>query len=405
MRLDLLGDRPTRNVISNRASGSRRHPKAHLGFCLAFALILALPVMVSAASFDELYTVSVEPDPGLSGEQQRIDAIRRGMTELLTRITGRRRSPADPNIAALVRNATNYYNAYSPLAGEIRISFLRSQVNDALTQLNEPIWGDERPLTLVWLAVDFGDGQRSELGGIANAAGFRPDQLDSQTSEPLDADSQDLFDTLVEEFLDVADERGLPLVLPRLDMQDRQLVRFADVWGGFDPFVSRAAERYDADAILIARLGLADSATELRWILRRGDLLEDFASSDLRSGIDRLADQFASEFTISGDMRETWLTIRNIRTWPDFGRVDEYLRSVSVVDDVFIRSWSTNGELLLRVDARGDQSQLRQILALGGTLIPWAPTGTTLNSVPQDIDQLIFVPEWLSESSEIAEAP
>jgi hypothetical protein len=275
-----------------------------------------------------------------------------------------------------------------------------------LTQLNEPIWPDERPLTLLWLAADFGDGQRAELGRAADATGNRPGALESRPSEPLDREARVIFDAAVEELLDVTDERGLPLALPHLDNEDRRYVRFADVWGGFDPSVQQAAVRYGADAILIARLGLSDSGPELRWILRRGDIVESFASGDLRGGIDRLADQFAAEFTIVGDMRETWITIRNIWTGPDYGRVDQYLRSVSMIEDVFVKSWSTNGELLLRVDTRGDESRLSQILALEGTLVPWVSSGAApADVVPPVNNQLVFMPGWLSENPERAEAP
>ena len=399
MRLDSLGNRPARNVTANRLSGSRSQLKTPCQLLLVLALMLAGSSQVPAASFDELYTVSIEPDPALTGQQQRNDAIRRGMLELVTRITGRRRSLDEPGIAALVASADSYYNAYSPLAGEIRISYLRSQVNDALTRLNEPIWPDERPLTLIWLAVDFGDGQRAELGSTPESSGYRPDQLQLLSPDGLSDDAAAVFDAAVNELLDVADERGLPVVLPRLDGVDRQIVRFADVWGGFDRFVERAAERYEADAILIPRLGMSAAGPELRWILRRGDIVETFSSSAVRAGIDRLADQFAGQFAVSGDMRQIWLTIRNIRTWPDYGRVDEYLRSVSIVNDVFIRSWSTEGELLLRIDSRGDEDRLSQILALGGTLLPWLP-GEAEAGLPQPSGALVFVPQWLDDTAD-----
>jgi hypothetical protein len=80
-----------------------------------------------------------------------------------------------------------------------------------------------------------------------------------------------------------------------------------------------------------------------------------------------------------------------------------------MIDDVFVRSWSTNGELLLRVDTRGDASRLRQIFALDGTLVPWVPAGGPTGAVPSRIapveSQLVFVPRWLSEMPERAETP
>jgi len=375
-----------------------------LALLLIQAVALCWPLAAVAVTFNDLYTVSIEPDPSLSGDRQRNDAIQRGMVELLTRITGRPRSATEPNLAALIRSAPNYYNAYTPLPGEIRISFLRNPINDALAQLNEPIWPDERPLTLLWFAVDFGDGQRAELQAAPGSSGYRPAAGSWQASEALAGDALQLFELAADELLDVAEERGLPLVLPRLDAQDRRLVRFADVWGGFDRFVERAGERYGADAILIARLQLSDNGSELHWLIRRDDAVEEFASGDLRGGMDRLADQFAAEFTIAGDTRETWLTIRNIWTWPDYARVDEFLRSVSIVDDVFVRSWSTDGALRLRVDARGDASRLQQILALGGTLVPWNADGS-IAPVASDPNELVFVPEWLRNLPARAELP
>ena len=116
------------------------------------------------------------------------------------------------------------------------------------------------------------------------------------------------------------------------------------------------------------------------------------------------ADQFAGQFAVAGDMRQIWLTIRDVRTWPDYGRVEQYLRSISIVDDLFVRSWSPEGELLLRIDSRGDEDRLSQLLALGGTLVPWVPNEAGAGLPPRS-GQLVFVPQWLDSGAVAPGAP
>ena len=48
--------------------------------------------------------------------------------------------------------------------GRALVGFSRGQVERALTELGKPVWGPERPLTLLWVAVDDGAGGRALLG-------------------------------------------------------------------------------------------------------------------------------------------------------------------------------------------------------------------------------------------------
>jgi hypothetical protein len=383
-------------VTADRAEFRRRSWQA-VGAAFLVTLAFAVPPAAPAATFPDLYTVSVARD--LAARDDRSDVFRRGMALLLTRITGRRQVADDPRLADLISNAARYNNSYAELRDEYRVGFIRSEVDSALLRLDVPLWGDERPSTLLWVAADFGDGWRAELEAADAGPVSRPGALTAVPSNPLPGELEPDFDAIAETLLGAADERGLPIVLPRLDEEDRRYVRFADVWGGFDAFIERAAGRYGVDAVLIGRVAMTDTGPEVRWILRRGESRQTRTTSTLRAGIDWLADQYAAEYTIVGGVRATWIRIEGITSWPDFGRVVEYLQSLSVVDSVDVESLSADGELLLRVAARGDDSQLAQYLTLDGSLVPAAEPPVGSPGAPGAASEMVFVPGWLAPAS------
>jgi hypothetical protein len=302
-------------------------------------------------------------------------------------------------MAGLIRNARDYVTSYQSATDEVRVGFSRSGVNEALDGLNLPVWGAERPSTLVWIAADLGGGQRTEIMSDATTPPRRVGEVRGAPAFPLAEDARATFDALLDELVTAADERGLPIVLPLLDETDRAQVRFADVWGGFDQFVAGAAERYAADAVLIGRVAVTSFGLEVRWTLLRGELRETAVTPDVRSGIDWLADEFAGQFITVGGASLTRITVRGIESWPDFGRVFDYLQSVSVIDaaSVNVESWS-QGSLLIRLAARGDDAALRQVLELGGVLraVPEPGAGVAPGAVVPG--RLEFVPGWRADS-------
>jgi hypothetical protein len=318
------------------------------------------------------------------------------MSVLVTRITGRQQAAAYPAMQELINNAERYRDSYSQISeDEIRVGFIPTQVDQALSRLNMPLWGAERPATLLWVASELNDGLRVELkalddtDAIRQGGVIRAGTVSGVASSALPDDAQEFFETIATEMLTAADERGLPIVLPVLDAEDRRQVRFADVWGGFDRFVARAAERYNVDAVLIARVSNTEFGLEVKWTVQRGERRQTLATPRTRMGIDWLADEFASEFTTVGDARLTRITIRGIRSWRDF-RVVDYLQSVSIIESVDIESF-TGGELVLRVTARGgDDSQLNRVLTLDGEL-----------SAVENTDGLVYIPSWLVNTASI----
>lgn len=331
---------------------------------------LSLPLVGRAATFPELYSVTVPADP--EARNVRAAAIERAMVVLLTRVTGRRQAGAYPELGGLVDGADRQLTSYAVLDGddgeEIRVGFNANGVNSYLTSLNWPIWGAERPLLALWVAVDLGGGQRALLSAE-----------DEEEFEGEETESQALVRSIREEVLRAADERGLPVVLPELDALDFQSVSFAEVWGGFDELIERASTRYSADAVLVGRVAITELGLSVRWTLIQGGISRRLQSSVLREGIDWAADLYADEFSVIGGARATRITVVDVDDFDTYARVVSYLETLSVLQTIDVEEFSDD-TLILRVGLRGDDRVLERLLVLGGVLEDAAaPTSTGLD--------------------------
>lgn len=322
------------------------------------AALLACAGGVHAATFEDLYSVIV-PRIAAAGTSPRSqdESIRVAMGRLLTRITGRRDAAFEPALASLREAAGDYVEQVGLVDRDnLLVSFNRRNVEAALLALDQPIWGAERPLTLLWIAIDGGSGERELLAAEASRFG---------DESPL-AELQAQFR---EQLAEVADERGLVLTLPLLDLQDMTALSFIDVWGGFNDRVRLASERYAPDDILVGRVRLTDYGATARWTLLENGREIPLAGQTLRDGLDALADKYAAEFSTLGRASATEVVILGITSLADYGRVMRYLESLSLLE--LVAPTELSGEALrLRVAARGGDGTLQNILGLGNVLRP-----------------------------------
>jgi hypothetical protein len=319
-----------------------------------------------AATLTELYTVTVAPDPAAS--DQREAATQAAMARLLIRVTGSRSAPMDPALQRLISDPDTYLSSYGDdRQGRALVGFSRPQVERVLTELGKPVWGPERPLTLLWVAVDDGAGGRALLGAGEAAA------CDTPTTPRM----TELTEAVRDEIVAAADERGLPIAWPLLDLQDMSAVTCTDVWGGFDDEIVAASARYRADAVLIGRVRPATFGNEVEWLFVHGVDRQSVPLAGVRDGVDAAADRYAADLATVGGASLTLLTVNNVLTPADYGRVLSYLERQSVFESVDVESLD-NGTLRLRVAARGDARVLERVLSLGGVLRPGAAAGSAL---------------------------
>jgi len=321
-----------------------RSAYARCSLILAFALaLLTAPPAARAERVAGLYQAEVELED--SREQAFSDAL----AAVLVRMTGRRDAPERPEVAPLLENARAYAQQFrQPAPGRLWVAFDGTALERKLTELGQPVWGPERPVTLLWVAIDGGGGKRFVMASELESA---------EEGAPREA------------LAETAARRGIPLVYPLMDAEDRATASFAEVWGGFDDSILEASRRYGADAVLVGRLN-ADDPGHGRWTLLDNGTARRWTGSAPES-IDRLADLFAARFAVLsvGDMRSVRVSVSGVESVEDYGQASRFLARLTAVETLSVESVQPD-RVVFRARVRGTPAALDEAVRLGGLLAP-----------------------------------
>jgi hypothetical protein len=226
-------------------------------------------------------------------------------------------------------------------------------VNQALQNAGLPIWGHERPLTLVWLA-----------------------KQDKEARTILSADTDTPLERLLKRR---AKKRGMAIVLPLMDLEDQRQVSFSDIAGGFLGTIRKASARYHPDAILVGYLQtLAPRVWTARWQLLPGQKTVSWKPQPgkLRSvgaaGINGAANYDASHFALQSNHRGAGgvaIDVSDIDTIGAYARVLKFLQSLTPVQALRVERVA-KATVRFRVKTRGTLDNLRQAIELGDLLQP-----------------------------------
>jgi len=223
-------------------------------------------------------------------------------------------------------------------------------VKQLIRQVGLPVWPEERPSTLMWLAVDDENGQQviaedsthPVLAGINEAAG----------------------------------KRGLPVVFPLMDLSESRLVDYGKL-ASLDPLVlAPISEKYASQFGLMGHIQQMDKNNwRARWRVAGQDeeILVTPAgplSDVLAAAIDPLASRIARQFS-SFSHRDSPqyidVTIDDIRGAADYAKGMKYLESLSPVTQVDVTG--VNGQKVnFRLHTRADIASVLQVISLGRVL-------------------------------------
>ena len=104
-------------------------------------------------------------------------------------------------------------------------------------------------------------------------------------------------------------------------------------------------------------------------MLIRGGERRALEGVGVRDGLDAVADLYAMDLGVVGAAAATLISVLDVETPADYGRVMSYLESLSVLQSVDVESLE-RGVLSLRVNARGGAPVLERVLAFSGVLTP-----------------------------------
>ncbi len=316
-------------------------------------VVISLPA--SAVEIPGLFTAEVPFDQ--SQRDAHALAYEAALAEVLLRVSGPELVNDADLYEALFPDPERYVVRFRQGSDEtLFVSFDGEALTEALRDSGQTVWGDDRPLTIVWLAVDWGPGERQILGATDDLL----DAADAATTIERNG-------MLRDRVLSFAGRRGLPVVFPMLDSEDLALVSFADIWGGFDEQVLTASRRYGVESVLVGRISMGGLERD-RWQYYFGPE-QRFWTGEPEFAVMQVADFLAAEFAIRGDapVRTVRVNISGIFTIEAYGGIQTLLNDVSVVDGYTIAE--VDGDTLrLDVNAVGGAERLARALRLAGLL-------------------------------------
>jgi hypothetical protein len=317
--------------------------------CLICAVVVA-PV-ARAVEVPTLYTAEVPFDSSARNARER--AYDLALAEVILRFSGSELSNDAAAIEQLFPDPAAYVMQFRS-GGEdtLWVSFDGAAIEQTLRAAGQTAWGADRPLTLVWLAVDWGQGRREIVAA------------DDPEREERSINRNEL---LRERILESAERRGLPLLFPLLDTVDLQSVTFSDIWGGFDERVIEASRRYGADSVLIGRIRPGSSRRENWSYFFSGDSRSWNGSPELVVG--QVADLLAAEFAVGGSapLESVAIAVSGIVSVDLYGQLHSILNGVSLIEEFAITEVSGD-RVSLRVGVRGGAERLRRALGFKGLI-------------------------------------
>ena len=259
--------------------------------------------------------------------------------------------PLEDNTVSLDSDEERFYTAEQRI---ISVNFAAALIDDLLAGAGIPVWDGNRPSVLVWMVLQSSSGDREFLTADSNPE-------------------------IVKVMQDFAADRGLPIIFPVLDFEDRRALSENVAWNLDEAAISSASERYGADSILAGRLHFTAS-NELvgLWQFQfqgEASVFDGFDSelqSYLYDPLNRITTQLAGYFAIlpeSTDGGSIRLRIEGIKNLNAYSSLLNYIENLGLVS--LVTTAEVDGERIeLQLNLVGDTRQLYEQIALDRDLLP-----------------------------------
>ncbi|MBE1301222.1 MAG: DUF2066 domain-containing protein [Alteromonadaceae bacterium] len=298
-------------------------------------ILILLSSIASADVVENLYETRVKLEDQSVRSQTR--GFSRSMRQVLQKVTGGAEVLKHSDIRQSLRNARDFIIAYRFESAQEGVAMLcdfdADKINQMVSQAGFPVWGKRRPSTLVWLATQPTEGKRF----IVSA------------NDAIEENSI---------VLEQANQRGIPVIFPLMDLQEAAQLSVFDVWGRFDEVMRQASDRYATEFIISARLYPStsdivdpqtkeDSASEkwqLDWQFIQDELgQQGILFSDTKENIltrfsqmlaDHLAGLYATQSSSLNNRSQLTLKIMNMNSIEAYVELINFFNSLEMVSSV-----------------------------------------------------------------------
>lgn len=325
----------------------------------ALSLVLLSPLAL-AVKVSSIYQAEI-PVASQSA-QEKNQAVVEGLSRVLVKVSGNSQvvanypslKPAFNHAEALVQQFSYKAQASAPknAAYLLTVRFDVEAINHLLREAGSPIWGQSRPLILAWLTFE--------------SPNHPADLVDSSPSEVQKALKYG------------AEQRGLPIILPTMDVVDLDQVTVAAVTDKSMATLDKAAKRYAPKAMLIGNMKQSDTGFDSQWRLVMGAeqwdwniagaTLQEVFSDVTNNVADTLVNKYSAVMSETAQA-EIVLKVSDVKQQADLMDLMKYLQHLATVSDVQLTS-VTGNDVTLSIRLRGSKQAFIQSLILGKNLEP-----------------------------------
>lgn len=233
----------------------------------------------------------------------------------------------------------------------LRIDFDQQLIERLLRENNFPVWGRERPSSLLVISYD--------------------------VNENIRLVSDDNTPDLIELLDQAATQHAVPVLFPLMDLEDIAMVNIGDVVSREFDIIDNLALRYSPDALVVGQIiGRSGQGWKGDWEVRFAEQIFkwEFRASQKNAVIEQfikhLARILALEYALEDHRRSNLSLLISVSAMDGIEnliKVQDYLKSLNVVDSVRIAIINEN-VVTYRLRLRNDAADLQRLIEFGEVL-------------------------------------
>ena len=233
----------------------------------------------------------------------------------------------------------------------LKIDFNQQLIEGLLRDNKFPVWGRERPGSLLVVSYD--------------------------VNETIRLVSGETTPKIIKLFDNAAVKQGVPILFPLMDLEDIALVKIGDIVSRQYSNIEILADRYEPDALVIGQIvGRSGQGWHGDWEVRFGEQVFKwkYKGSSRQQVVDQavkhLARVLALEYALEDHRRVDQTLLMSVSAMPEFNQlisVQRYLESLSVVDSVRVALVSSD-VVTFKLKLRNDAEDLQRLIELGEVL-------------------------------------
>jgi hypothetical protein len=332
-------------------------------FSLLLVLLILSPFQsVKAVVMDELYTVAFPVSDQTT--DLRLEVFEAAFGLVLTKVSGSDEAQKNPAIMRLAKNSSRYVKQFSyedrlgldAEGGAIQLLYLKVNFDQQLIERllrkhNLPVWGRERPSSLI--------------------------VINSQVGDVIQIVTNDSAPKVVELLYAAALKMGVPTLLPLMDLEDIGLIDVSDVTLRHFEVINDMATRYGPDAVVVGEIVELDSDNwQGDWEVRFADQIFKWqykaATQDavINELIAHLASVLALEYALEyhqSNEQELLLKVSSMLDIDHLISVRKYLGSLNVVESVRV-AFISKEEVTFYLKLRNSAEDLQRLIDIGNVL-------------------------------------